>query len=344
MLANHSLHSKNFVITGGSSGIGFALALSLAHAGGRVILAEHNQTRGVEAAHKISQMAHNLLVHSVAIDLANFSSVIWASGEIRSIMPHIHGIFCNAAMTPASFRLEPITVDGFNRMFQINFLGHAILIQKLIAALRPVQGKCIFMLSGVAYGGCWDEGCLKLHDISRAAKSPRYTMSSYMISKYAMGFYLAELGRREPFVKVFSVDPGLVNTKAEVSAWSWQKTCNSLSLPQPCPLTPDQGAQTPAWLVVSEHATTGNFFYLCTQVLSPWHIYAQKYGDEEELKLQQEVFALALGTSVGDASDQHAFIAKHVHQLSWFDMLSCTVLLKYIFSWQKSNALHKTLW
>jgi len=291
LVAQH-LNGRNYVITGGSTGIGLSLALNIARVGGTVILAEHNLTRGQEAASRVSSMTGSL-VHAVHVDLSNFHSVAAAASKILRFASRIHTIICNAAMTISGFSLKSITPDGFNRMFQTNFLGHALLVQLLVHSVRSVHGELIFMLSGVAYGGCTTSQCLKLENITQAARSPRFTLSSYMLSKFALGFYVSELGRQEPLIKVYAVDPGLVDTDAHTSAAAWERTCRSLKLPGPCPLSPDQGALTPAWLAVSRQAASGKFFYLCTPVISPWDAYALIMGQSRQDFMKEHVYNLA---------------------------------------------------
>lgn len=123
------------MITGGNSGIGFATANKLAAQGFHVILASRNQEASALAIARIRSSHPNASVESIPLDLASFAAVRHCAAEFRSKGYPLHLLINNAGGAVAG-KQASFTVDGFERTFATNHLGHFLLTNLLLDDLK----------------------------------------------------------------------------------------------------------------------------------------------------------------------------------------------------------------
>ena len=135
------LTGQTHIVTGGDGGLGKATVEALAGAGAHVVLASHRSDKGKQMAADISARSRGY-VSFVLLDLASLSSAHEAAIALRKL-PRITSLICNAGILQ-SFGA---TTDGFDSVFQIDYLGHAYLVQDLLPILRRDHATVIQMSS-----------------------------------------------------------------------------------------------------------------------------------------------------------------------------------------------------
>ncbi|MCU1582028.1 MAG: hypothetical protein JWO01_1416, partial [Microbacteriaceae bacterium] len=106
---------KTFVVTGGSSGIGYFICEQLADAGATVVIAARNEAKADAAIAAIRSRVPGADIRFVLLDLGSFESIRTAAGQLMQL-ERIDGLIENAgAIMPSKSRLE--TVDGSEIMF-----------------------------------------------------------------------------------------------------------------------------------------------------------------------------------------------------------------------------------
>jgi len=112
--------NKVFVVTGVTSGIGKALALSLAKTGENIILVARDAERGGQLEQAIRSQMQEPNIELVLSDLSSLSSVRNAAAVIKSKHENIDVLINNAAIYK---QRREVSTDGFERMFVTNHLG-----------------------------------------------------------------------------------------------------------------------------------------------------------------------------------------------------------------------------
>jgi 3-oxoacyl-[acyl-carrier protein] reductase len=141
------LANKVAVVTGGSRGIGAAIALRLAEEGATVALTYNkNKKAAEELAHQIKGLGGNALTFQAEVTAENevrklIDDVVRAAGRIDILVN-------NAGVFEAS-PIDSATLDQYTRVFDVNIKG---VIATTIAALPaiPEGGRIINVSSGVA--------------------------------------------------------------------------------------------------------------------------------------------------------------------------------------------------
>ena len=131
------LVGKAVIVTGATSGIGFAAARALAAAGASVCLAVRSVERGVQAQAAIRSQYPDADVEVQCCDLANLASIRQFANEWLSAHPEGPDILINNAGVIA--RRPMLTADGFERTIGTNHLGHFALTGLLLPAI--VNGR-----------------------------------------------------------------------------------------------------------------------------------------------------------------------------------------------------------
>lgn len=125
-----SFQNKNFLIAGASSGIGFSLAQSLISQGANVFSASRTQP--------------NLPISHISWNAENPDSQVFS--ELPANLDGI--VYC-----PGTINLKPfnrLSIDDFQKDFQINVLGAINVIQANLSRLKAAQNASIVLFSTVA--------------------------------------------------------------------------------------------------------------------------------------------------------------------------------------------------
>jgi NAD(P)-dependent dehydrogenase (short-subunit alcohol dehydrogenase family) len=121
------LDGKKILITGASSGLGFAMAIEMAKLGGEVIMAVRSGFPEKADEVKKQSLSDKVTIHQV--DLTNFDSIKNLVDEIKSQYGQLDVVVCNAAVVA---KKSTQTKSGLEQMFVVNYLAKFILIRLLL--------------------------------------------------------------------------------------------------------------------------------------------------------------------------------------------------------------------
>ncbi len=143
--------TKVTVITGASSGLGEAAALSLAGQGQRVLLVGRDAARGEEVARraKAAGQAAGGDAEFLVADLFSLSDITRLAGEIRKRTDRVDVLVNNAG---GSFQKLSVTRDGYERTFALNVAAPHALVEALLEPLARAQGRVVNVVTGVPAG------------------------------------------------------------------------------------------------------------------------------------------------------------------------------------------------
>ncbi|MEU8300513.1 SDR family NAD(P)-dependent oxidoreductase [Micromonospora sp. NPDC048909] len=248
--------------TGGASGIGLETARALADAGAEVTLAVRDTAAGERAAADISAgSSRGTVLHVARLDLADRASI---DAFVAGWTGPLHILVNNAAVMalPEVSR----TVEGWERQFAIDHLGHAALTLGLHDALAAARGARIVVVSSSAH----QQSPVVFDDIHFTSR-PYEAWSAYGRSKTASILFTVALASRwaADGITVNALHPGGIMTNLQrhlddaqlryVGAVDEQG--NRLEVP-PGWKTPQQGAATSVLLAASPQVdgVTGRYF------------------------------------------------------------------------------------
>jgi len=147
-----SLSGKNAVVTGGSRGIGAAIAMGLAEAGADVMLTYRQQRAEADAvAGKIAALGRRAL--AVAMDVTDRASVEAAAATARTFGA-ISILVNNAGINkPTDF--DQVSDDDWDLVLDTNLKGPFIVAQTFLPLLKDAGGGSIVHIGSVSgqYGG-----------------------------------------------------------------------------------------------------------------------------------------------------------------------------------------------
>ena len=122
-----SLEGKKVLITGASSGLGFATAVDLASRGAHVIMAVRSGIPG--KGEEVKKASGSSKVDMIHMDLSDLDSLRSLCGEIREQFGLLDLIVCNAAMVA---RISRPVKEGLDEMFVVNYFAKFVLLNQLL--------------------------------------------------------------------------------------------------------------------------------------------------------------------------------------------------------------------
>lgn len=198
-----------FLVTGGTSGMGFEDAKALAAAGAQVVIAARNPQRGQEAIVKIKREVPDAQVHFESFDLADLSSVRELSRRLSESLPRLDGLINNAAIMAPPER--GTSEKGLEMQFAVNYAGHFVLTAELLPLLRKSDAPRVVTMSSIAAL----RGSINFDDLqSTQGYEP---MTAYAQSKLACLMFAFELQRRSDAagwgIQSIAAHPGVAVTE-----------------------------------------------------------------------------------------------------------------------------------
>lgn len=189
-----SITDQNILITGGTRGLGKAIALELALAGANVIA---NYVRNVELAEEFERIAseEKISIKTIRADIATPNGVEKLTGAVKDLDTAL-GSFIHCAATGVHKPFQEVTLRHFDFTYAVNVRAFLSLSQ----ALSPLMKK--------------DSSIIALSSIGavRAVDQYALTGSSKGALESMVRHLAAELAPRE--IRVNCVSPGTVKTDA----------------------------------------------------------------------------------------------------------------------------------
>jgi 3-dehydrosphinganine reductase len=148
------LAGKHVVITGGSSGIGKALAILCVKQKALVTIIARNQNKLDEAVEEITGKVPNCKVQAKSADVTNFDNLSQAINEAsRHFSRPVDVLVCSAGATNP-LRFEDLSVSDFENVMNVNFLGIVNSVKVVLPGMKQRKfGRIVFISSQVGQLG-----------------------------------------------------------------------------------------------------------------------------------------------------------------------------------------------
>jgi NAD(P)-dependent dehydrogenase (short-subunit alcohol dehydrogenase family) len=149
MITNRDLHGAVAVVTGGTAGIGRAVAQVLARAGARVLLVGRDQTRGetLGAALAAAGGTGSRFVQadlSLIADTYRLAETIQAQAERIDLLVHSAGL-----MLPT----RQVSSEGLELVMAVQYMSRFVLTERLLSPLRAGAGRVVTITGGSQLSG-----------------------------------------------------------------------------------------------------------------------------------------------------------------------------------------------
>jgi NAD(P)-dependent dehydrogenase (short-subunit alcohol dehydrogenase family) len=181
------------LVSGTSTGIGFATALELGRAGHTVYATMRNPGRAPQLGETVAK--EKLPVKGLVMDVNSDSSVAEAVASIHAQGGQIDALVNNAGIERTG-AIEELPLEAFRAVMETNYFGAIRCIQAALPEMRERGSGCIVNVSSVA---------------GRIASSP---MAPYTASKWALEALSEALAQevKQFNIRVAVVEPGIIDT------------------------------------------------------------------------------------------------------------------------------------
>ncbi|WP_433862897.1 SDR family NAD(P)-dependent oxidoreductase [Sphingobacterium thalpophilum] len=219
------LKDKTYLVTGGTSGVGKAIATGIARTGANVVIVSRNTSNGQQTVKEILEKTANKNVSFVTADLSLMKSVEQLSMQFKQQYNQLHGLV-NAA--GAWYFKKEITSEGIDKSFAINYLSHFVLTNNLLDLIKATDDARIVTVGGAPRFLKKPKIDLKDLQLTKSYSWLRATNLA-MFARVYFGFELADRLQNTPASSML-FHPGFVksNLGKGTTPW-WLKLLFSLS-------------------------------------------------------------------------------------------------------------------
>jgi len=251
-----AMAGKRVVVTGATTGIGEAIATSLAELGATVHLLGRSEEKVKRSAGTIRRTISGAMVIEEVCDVSDLDAVRSWSDDLCGRIDALHGLVHNAGAMPKE-RIE--TAQIHESQLATHVLGPHLMTERLLPLLREAAGaSVVFMSSGGMY-----TTPLTVDDLE--AESGRYDGVRVYARTKRMQVVLANAWAERlagSDIRVESMHPGWVETPGVADALPAFR-----AVTRPILRDPAEGADTAVWLLAMRPQSSPQHF---------WHDRAQR--------------------------------------------------------------------
>jgi NAD(P)-dependent dehydrogenase (short-subunit alcohol dehydrogenase family) len=195
------------VVTGATSGIGYAVCEALLKQGFRVIGIGHSEANCTAALTRLKLVNKAYDIIFLHGDLMQQAEVRRLAAEIRQLLGEqgaLYALINNAGCVRSWYMT---TGEGYEQQFALNHLAGFLLTHELLPNLLVAKGRVLFTSSG-------SHKRMKMHWNDLMFQKRYRPLYAYKQSKLANMLFAYSLNERYGGrgIKAFGVDPGLVRT------------------------------------------------------------------------------------------------------------------------------------
>ncbi len=202
VLRKYNLEGKVAIVTGASRGIGKAIALGLASAGAKVVVASRRLPDLELVAKEIGEKGGEAL--PVVAHMRHKEDITILVNEAMKRFGRIDILVNNAATNPVFSSILDMEEKAWDQVMEVNLKGYFLLSQAVAKIMVNQKGGTIINIS------------------SRNALSPTVGLGAYAISKAGVAMLTKvmakELGKYG--IRVNALAPGLIQTRFSEALWA----------------------------------------------------------------------------------------------------------------------------
>ncbi|MGI9200379.1 MAG: SDR family NAD(P)-dependent oxidoreductase [Woeseiaceae bacterium] len=261
VLEGIDLSGKLALVTGCTSGIGFETMRALASHGAHVVGTSRSLQKAATACHEIAGNATPL-----QLELSDFESVNGCADAFRAMDAPLDILICNAGFLGG--KGKPELIDGVEKHFVINHLGHFLLVNRLLnPLLESEQGRIVMLSSRAAYTSAPGVG-IEFDNLD--AHRDYGDRRAYGHSKLANALVALQLSKnlKNTSVTANAVHPGVINTEIDRNMNRFIQGGFAVATALGFGKSIEQGAATTCHVAASPalSKTSGKFFEDCNAV------------------------------------------------------------------------------
>ncbi|CUS14717.1 unnamed protein product [Tuber aestivum] len=128
------LTSKTALVTGATSGIGLQTAILLASRGATVHIASRDAAKGQETVRSLRAQYPSHTYRHHPLDLSSIASAAKSAALFARENTRLDILVANAGV--AFLAVDELSVDGLDRVFAVNHVGHFVFVSGLLPLLR----------------------------------------------------------------------------------------------------------------------------------------------------------------------------------------------------------------
>jgi NAD(P)-dependent dehydrogenase (short-subunit alcohol dehydrogenase family) len=187
------MQGKTALVTGSTSGLGENVARRLGALGATVIIHGLNEERGKQIAAEITTKGPGRAVY-YAGDLGSLNQVDALAERVKAAHPRLDLLINNAGIGGTSNGERRESADGYELVFQVNYLSHFHLTRKLLPLLEKSAPARIVNVASIG------QRAVNFEDVMM--KNNYQTSAAYSQSKLAQILYTITLSEKLDPAKV----------------------------------------------------------------------------------------------------------------------------------------------
>jgi len=151
-----SLQDRKILVTGGGSGLGSAICVTLARAGAQVFVAEMNADRAEKSAKAIRD--EGLRADAVVMDVGSDADV---TGNIRRLADRFGplDVLVNNAAIDVTAPIDEIDVAQYEKVVRTNLIGPFLLMKAVVPYMKEAKSGHIVNVASTASRRAWPNAC-----------------------------------------------------------------------------------------------------------------------------------------------------------------------------------------